>query len=57
MDAARASDEFDTAMRAKQALKDAAPPPPVPTLDPSLGTEVIVAATYDGEWKPAGNGS
>lgn len=55
MDAARASDEFDTAMRTKKA--EAAPGIrlPVPTLDASLGTEVIVAATYDGEWKPAGS--
>lgn len=56
MDAARASDEFDTEMRAKKAAGSGAKPP-LPTLDASLGTEVIVAATYDGGWKPTGNGS
>lgn len=65
MDAARASDE-DTSLHSKDSLKQNAPPPQVPPqqpppqppgewMNPALGSDIIVAATYDGQWKPGGD--
>lgn len=56
MDAARASDEeTDTTRRTKEAVEKANARPVSGTLDPMLGNDIIVAATYDGQWK-SGNG-
>jgi CheY-like chemotaxis protein len=57
MDAARASDE-DTSIRSKDSLKKENPQPqpsaqpPGEWMNPTLGSDIIVAATYDGQWKP-----
>ncbi len=60
MDAARATDE-ETGMIKKPAAAVAAPAPPPPSPTPegktehaALGDDIIVVATYDGEWKPEG---
>jgi CheY-like chemotaxis protein len=53
MDAARASDE-DTSFRAKEPEKKKDPAPQA-GLDAAFGSDIIVAATYDGEWKHTGN--
>jgi len=50
MDAARASDE-DTSLRTRKQVKDTGTPATPSTLDASIGADVIVTATYDGEWK------
>jgi CheY-like chemotaxis protein len=59
MDAARASDEeSDTSFHVKPADDATKTPLPKEMLDISLGADVIVAATYDGdgEWKSTGDG-
>jgi CheY-like chemotaxis protein len=55
MDAARAVDEeTDTTRRTKQAQGKNPERPRTGGVDPSLGNDIIIAATYDGKWTSGG---
>lgn len=53
MDAARATDEETGLIKKPSAPATAAPAPADHTVHTALGDDIVVVATYDGQWKPA----
>jgi CheY-like chemotaxis protein len=50
LEAARNTDE-ETSLITKKSVEEAAKPPPEPEVNPAgLGDDIVVVATYDGEW-------